>query len=118
MKKTLTKQDIIRTLADRYRLAYADTQRVVQGTFDMIIDALIQGKTVELRNFGVFETVERKARVARNPRARVELSIPARRVVRFRQGKIMEEEITRPSMKGEIKPRNESARIPGEGTAQ
>lgn len=118
MKKTLTKQDIIRTLADRYRLAYADTQRVVQGTFDMIIDALIQGKTVELRNFGVFETVERKSRVARNPKAKVELTIPARRVVRFRQGKIMEEEITQPSMKGEIKPRNESARVPSEGTPQ
>jgi DNA-binding protein HU-beta/integration host factor subunit alpha len=112
LKKTLTKLDIVRSLADRYRLPYAETQRVVQGTLDMIIDALIQGKTVELRNFGVFETVERKSRVARNPKAHVELTIPARRVVRFRQGKIMDEEITAPSMKGRIKPRAESDESP------
>lgn len=116
----MTKLDIVRSLADRYRLPYAETQRVVQGTLDMIIDALIQGKTVELRNFGVFETVERKSRVARNPKAHIELRIPARRIVRFRQGKIMDDEITTPSMKGEIKPRipgDEPPRVPGQGPA-
>lgn len=108
MKKTLTKLDIIRTLADRYRLPYAETQRIVQGTLDMIIDALIQGKTVELRNFGVFETVQRKSRIARNPKAHIELVIPPRKVVRFRQGKIMDEEVTARSMEGVIAPRDKS----------
>ena len=120
-KKTLTKLEMVRTLADRFRLPYAETQRVVQGTLDMIIDALIQEKTVELRNFGVFEVVDRKSRVARNPKAKVELRIPARKVVRFRQGKIMDEEITSRSMKGTISPRNKSdepTRVPDQGTAE
>jgi nucleoid DNA-binding protein len=121
VSKTLTKLDIIRTLADRYRLPYADAQRIVQGTLDMIVDALIRGDTVELRNFGVFETVERKSRIARNPKARVELRIPPRRVVRFRQGKIMDEEITQPSMKGRIQPReskDEPSRVPNQGAPE
>lgn len=119
MAKTLTKLDIIRNLADRYRLQYADSRRVVQGTLDMIIDALMQGKKVELRNFGVFEVVARKGRMARNPLARQALHVPPRKVVRFRQGKIMDEEITSPSLKGQKPtPADEPTRTPGEGPAQ
>lgn len=36
-------------------------------TLDCISDALAEGHKVELRNFGVFDVVTRKARVGRNP---------------------------------------------------
>lgn len=121
MSRTLTKQDIIRVLADKYRLQYSDTRRVVQGVLDMIVEALLQGSKVELRNFGVFEVVDRKARVARNPKKHYEVRIPPRKVVRFRQGKIMDEKITTASMQGQITPRtsegtNEPPRVSGEGS--
>lgn len=113
MAKTLTKLDIIRQLADRYRMQYADSRRIVQGTLDMVIDALMQGKKVELRNFGIFEVVERKGRIARNIKDQKSLHIPPRKVVRFRQGKIMDEEITSPSLKGlKPTPANEPPRAP------
>jgi len=103
--KTLTKNDIVRTLADKHRLEIASTRRVVQGTLDMIIESLLRGSRVELRNFGVFEVVDRAARIARNPKATSqEVFIPKRKMVKFSQGKIMEEKITEPSMRGGIQP--------------
>ncbi|MBI4563534.1 MAG: HU family DNA-binding protein [Planctomycetes bacterium] len=103
--RTLTKNHIVRTLADKHRLQIASARRVVQGTLDMILESLLRGNRVELRNFGVFEVVERAPRIARNPKATAqEVYIPKRKVVKFTQGKIMEEKITAPSMRGGIQP--------------
>ena len=125
MADTLTKNDIVRTLAEKNELEIAATRRVVQGTLDMILEALIQGNKVELRNFGVFEVIERKGRIARNPKSRQEVFIPERRVVKFKPGKVMEDKITTPSMKGGIQPvpnrkkespTSEPPRVSGEGS--
>jgi DNA-binding protein HU-beta/integration host factor subunit beta len=121
---TLTKNDIVRTLAEKYELEIASTRRVVQGTLDMIVDSLLKGDKVELRNFGVFEVIERKGRIARNPKSRQEVFIPERKVVKFKPGKVMEDKITTPSMKGGIQPApsrrkestSESPRVSGEGS--
>ena len=43
---------------------------------------------MELRNFGVFDVVTRKARVGRNPKnPTVTVQIPPKKTVRFRPGK-------------------------------
>ena len=124
MGATLTKNDIVRTLAEKYELEIASTRRVVQGTLDMVLDALLKGDKVELRNFGVFEVIQRKGRIARNPKSRQEVFIPERKVVKFKPGKVMEDKITTPSMKGGIQPAparkrentSEPPRVPGEGS--
>jgi integration host factor subunit beta len=118
--RTLTKFDIVRTLAQKHEMEIAATRRVVQGTLDMVVEALLQGNKVELRNFGVFEVITRAGRIARNPRSKQEVYIPERRVVKFKPGKVMEDRITLPSMKGGIQPakrepKNEPPRVPGEG---
>ena len=124
MGATLTKNDIVRTLAEKYELEIASTRRVVQGTIDMVVEALLKGDKVELRNFGVFEVITRAGRIARNPKSRQEVFIPERKVVKFKPGKIMEDQITTPSMKGGIQPApsrkkestSEPPRVPGEGS--
>lgn len=122
-QKTLTKFEIVRTLAEKNELEVATTRRMVQGLLDMIIESLVRGDKIELRNFGVFEVISRAGRIARNPRSREEVYIPERLVVKFKPGKIMEDRITVPSMKGGIQPANrketnESARTPGEDPSQ
>ena len=124
MGGTLTKNDIVRTLAEKYELEIASTRRVVQGTLDMVLEALLKGDKVELRNFGVFEVIQRKGRIARNPKSKQEVFIPERKVVKFKPGKVMEDKITTPSMKGGIQPAparkrentSESPRVSGEGS--
>lgn len=103
MAEKLTKIEIVRDLslkyASRYHLKITAVRKMVQGTLDMITDALVHAKTVELRNFGVFVVVDRKSRKARNPRANCEVIIPARKIVKFKPGKVMVDQITRVSMK-------------------
>ena len=56
-------------------------------------DELAHGKRLEFRDFGVFEVVTRKPRVARNPRTGESIHVPAKTVVHFKQGRVMRERV-------------------------
>ena len=89
----VTKKEIVKAIADEIGLTQLKTKEIVQKTFDAIIDALVEGRRIELRNFGVFEVKERAARKARNPRTGQRVHVPAKLVVTFKPGKEMEERV-------------------------
>ncbi len=89
----MTKKEIVKAIAEEIGLTQLKTKEIVQKTFDAIIDALVEGKRIELRNFGVFEVKERAARKARNPRTGQRVHVPAKLVVTFKPGKEMEERV-------------------------
>lgn len=89
----MTKKDIVKTLAERFGLSQVDAKKVVQGTFDAIVETLVANNRIELRNFGVFEVKVRKPRKARNPRTGEEVFVAEKRVVTFKPGRTMEDKI-------------------------
>lgn len=91
----MTKRDLVMRIADETGLIQQDVYAVIQKSLDYIVGALNEGDTVEFRNFGVFEVRERKQRIGRNPnKPENVVTIPARKVVKFKPGKIMREQIT------------------------
>jgi nucleoid DNA-binding protein len=57
-------------------------------------DCLTDGNRLEFRDFGVFEVVERKQKIGRNPKKAAEpIVIPARNAVKFTPGKKMRKRI-------------------------
>ncbi len=86
----LTKRDLVLKISQETGLNQRDVFNVIQKTFDHITDALSTARHVELRNFGVFEVVLRKAKPGRNPKKpNINVPIPARAMVKFSSGKIM-----------------------------
>jgi nucleoid DNA-binding protein len=91
----VTKKEIVKQIAERIGETQLKTKDIVQQTFDAIIDTLIEQGRIELRNFGVFEVKQRKARKARNPRTGEKVEVPPKCVVTFKPGKDMEERVRR-----------------------
>jgi integration host factor subunit beta len=89
----VTKKEIVKQIADRIGETQLKTKDIVQRTFDAIVDTLIEQGRIELRNFGVFEVKQRKARKARNPRTGEKVEVPPKCVVTFKPGKFMEERV-------------------------
>jgi len=89
----VTKKEIVKQISERIGLTQLKTKEIVQLTFDAIVDTLLEDKRIELRNFGVFEVKQRKARKARNPRTGEKVDVPAKNVVTFKPGKEMEERV-------------------------
>lgn len=89
----MTKKDIALKIAEETGIKQIDVKRVIQKTFDHIIDSLSKGETIELRNFGVFKVKTRKSRVGRNPKTGTKVPIPERKVVTFKAGMIMKSRV-------------------------
>ena len=89
----MTKKDIVLKITDMTGIKQVDVKKVVQKTFDVIIESLIRSEKVELRNFGVFKIKERRARFGRNPRTGESVPVPPRKVVVFKPGLEMKQKI-------------------------
>ena len=89
----MTKKDIVIKITDVTGIKQVDVKKIVQKTFDVIIDSLIRSEKVELRNFGVFKIKERKSRTGRNPRTGEVVPVPPRKVVVFKPGLEMKQKI-------------------------
>ena len=86
----MTKRDLVIHVAGQTGLAQQDVLTVLQKTLDYIIETLAKGENIELRNFGVFTIQVRKARIGRNPKKISQVvTIPSRKVVKFKMGRIM-----------------------------
>jgi nucleoid DNA-binding protein len=93
--KRTTKRDLVMRISEETGLIQQDVQTVVQKTLDYITESLARGENVEFRNFGVFEVCERKQRIGRNPNKPEQVvTIPTRKVVKFKPGKVMKLEVT------------------------
>ena len=87
---TITKKKLIHTISQSKGLHPNDVRNVIQAFLDAMTETLSKGDRLEFRDFGVFEVVERKQKIGRNPKnAGVPIVIPARKAVKFTPGKKM-----------------------------
>lgn len=99
MSPAVTKRDLILRVAEETGTSRGVVQRVLQAFLNAIVDELAQGHRLEFRDFGVFEVVRRKPRIARNPRTKEEIRVPAKTVVHFKQGRAMKERVASLSLR-------------------
>ncbi len=89
----MTKKDIVLKVADETGIKQIEVKKIVQKTFDCMVDALSRGEKIELRNFGVFKIKERRSRTGRNPRTGQTVPVPARKVAVFKPGMVMKKKV-------------------------
>ena len=90
---TITKKELVNRIADSTGQTKVVVKDILQRFLDEIIDELSQGNRCEFREFGVFEVRERAARRAQNPRTLEKVAVPAKRVVKFKVGRMMRERV-------------------------
>ena len=94
---TVTKKELVDRIADKTETKRILVKKIVQSFLDETIEELSQGNRLEFRDFGVFETKQRAARIAQNPKhPEQKVPVPPRRTVRFKLGRIMKQRLVIP----------------------
>jgi len=88
---TITKKELVNKIAEKTGQTKVVTKDIIQMFLDEIINELGKGNRLEFREFGVFEIKARAARKAQNPRTLEKVSVPAKKVVKFKVGRLMKE---------------------------
>lgn len=90
---TVTKKELIDRIAERTQAKRVSVKRIIQAFLDEITTELSKSNRLEFRDFGVFETKTRAARIAQNPKTLERVDVPAKRTVKFKMGRLMKENL-------------------------
>ncbi|MHB1927524.1 MAG: HU family DNA-binding protein [Leptospirillum sp.] len=86
----MTRDDLIKRIAEKNAgISLSDARDLVLDLFDSMKTVILEGESLELRRFGVFEIHHRQPRIARNPRTGEKVSVGPRKSLIFRPGKIL-----------------------------
>jgi integration host factor subunit beta len=90
---TITKKELISRIAEHTQAKRVLVKRIVQAFLDEITAELCENNRLEFRDFGVFETRTRAARIAQNPKTLERVDVPTKRTVKFKMGRLMRENL-------------------------
>ena len=82
----MNKSELIDALAGQLDVGKREAAEAVEAILETITRAIVAGEKVAITGFGIFEKVERGARVARNPRTGATVRVKKTNVPKFRPG--------------------------------
>ena len=90
----MTKSELIEALAAGFpQLSARDIDYAVNTILDAMVEALAEGKRIEVRGFGSFSLSQRAPRVGRNPKSGEKVMVPGKKVPHFKAGKELRERV-------------------------
>jgi len=90
---TVTKKEMVDRIAEQAKAKRVLVKEILQCFLDEVIRELGRGNRLEFRDFGVFETKERAARIAQNPKTLQRVQVPPKRTVKFKVGRLMKQKL-------------------------
>lgn len=89
----MNKKELVDKVTKKAGLKKKDVKKVVDMVFESITDALAKGEKVQLVGFGSFEVRKAASRKGVNPQTKKPITIPARKVPKFKPGKALKEKV-------------------------
>ena len=86
----MTKTDIVELLTRQSGLKKKEVQYIVDNFIEKVKDSVYRDERVEIRGFGTFYQVQKKARMVFSPIADKKVDVPAKKTVAFRASKSVE----------------------------
>ena len=89
----MTKAELVSLVAERAGLTKREADKAVDAVVEVVGGTLGAGERVRVDGLGIFEVVERAAKVGRNPQTGQRIDVPPRKAVRFRPSKSLRERV-------------------------
>ena len=91
----LNKRDLIEQVAEKAHLSKKDAESAIDVAFDLMEKALLEGREVNITNFGVFTPNKRQSRDGTHPKKHTRITIAESRSVSFRLSKALKAELNK-----------------------
>jgi integration host factor subunit alpha len=87
--RTVTRIDLAEAVYRASGSSRSEAAGFVDETLTEILDAIVRGENVKLSRFGAFLVRNKRQRIGRNPKTKVEAVVSARRVVVFKASPLL-----------------------------
>ena len=66
-----------------------DIEKIFEIVFEEFTNALCRGESIEIRGFGTYKILKRKARIGRNPKNSQIVQIPEKKAIKWKMSKTL-----------------------------
>ena len=89
----MNKAELVSAIAEKANLTKVDAKSALDATLEAITEAMVNNDKVALIGFGTFSVVEKGERMGVNPSTGAKITIPAKKVVKFKAGAELAEKV-------------------------
>ena len=95
LKKNFTRKDLSNIVHKNLGFSKNISSLIIDDFFESLVSELIKFNKIKISSFGTFEVVDKKERIGRNPKTKIEVKIVARKVVKFKPSIAIKEKLNR-----------------------
>lgn len=89
----MNKKELIDAVAEKLGATKVATTSTVEAVFEVIVESILKDEEVKISQFGAFQVVEKKERKGRNPKTGEEITIPAKKAMKFKPSSVIREKL-------------------------
>ena len=84
IKKNFTRKELSNKVHQNLGFSKNISSVIIDDLFKSLASELIKENIIKISSFGTFESINKKERIGRNPKTKVEAIISARKVIKFK----------------------------------
>ena len=94
-KKNFTRKDLSNKIYQNLGFSKNFSSIFIDDFFNTLMNELIKKKQVKISSFGTFSVINKKERIGRNPKTKVEVKIKSRKVIQFKPSVLFKNKINK-----------------------
>ena len=94
-KNNFTRKNLIRKIYQNVGFSKNFSSKIIDNFFELLISTIIISNKIKISSFGTFTVLNKKERIGRNPKTKIEAKILPRKVVKFKPSSFVKKEINR-----------------------
>ena len=95
VKKNLTRKNLSNKIYKVLGFSKNLSQEIVDNFFETLASELIKSNKVKISSFGTFKVMNKKERIGRNPKTKIEAKISPRKVVKFKPSMFIKKKLNK-----------------------
>ena len=95
LKKNFTRKNLSTNIHVNLGFSKNISSLLIDDFFESLVSELIKFNKIKISSFGTFQVIDKKERIGRNPKTKVEAKIEARKIVKFKPSNIIKEKLNR-----------------------
>ena len=84
VKKNFNRKNLSNKIYQNLGFSKNFSSAIVDNFFEAIVAELLRSNKVKISSFGTFKVMNKKERIGRNPKTKIEAKITSRKVVKFK----------------------------------
>ena len=93
VKKNFIRKNLSNKIYQNLGFSKNFSSTIVDNFFEIMVKELIRSNKVKISSFGTFKVMNKKERIGRNPKTKIEAKITSRKVVKFKPSLIIKKKL-------------------------